>query len=441
MMTDRIARTQGIADPLPIVRQSVRDLLISSPAYHQLSRDKQKEMASLMVRVCHAATSLLAEELESDREARQMQETDAEPIAMAQAAGDFNPQAVNRVADETRNIINAVSFPRFVTELINGVFKAMMDSNVQQMDAFVDLLNNVSASLDGFQDTNVGPENTRQWLVDAFPGSYEITGGSTSSEPPDPIFGSNNDNSNQRIQLISGAQPPSEAALRTALGLSENESIPNGDPERVLVPLARRRLAAQRQQMLATMVQMGMQRIVIDSGRIHAAMRFHIDASSTTTSDRGSRFDFQNVTKGSGNFSAGPWGVQASMTNTIGYASTEQTQTTEDINAQVDVNSSVEIIFHTDYVPLNRITTQAQADRIRKNSINPAAEAKVAADERNAARKTSADAAQQRRKAIKNQLQPAKPPELPKDDTSKKPAIAKKIDNAQKPVLLQKIDR
>jgi hypothetical protein len=39
------------------------------------------------------------------------------------------------------------------------------------------------------------------------------------------------------------------------------------------VPFVRQSLARNRQQMLATMVQLGMQRIVIDSGRINASMR------------------------------------------------------------------------------------------------------------------------------------------------------------------------
>jgi hypothetical protein len=52
------------------------------------------------------------------------------------------------------------------------------------------------------------------------------------------------------------------------------------------VPFARRTLARQRQQMLSTMVMLGMQRIVIESGRLNAAMRFHIDTRSDPTFDR-----------------------------------------------------------------------------------------------------------------------------------------------------------
>jgi len=183
---------------------------------------------------------------------------------------------------------------------------------------------------------------------------------------------------------------PSEGALRTDLGLEEGDSIP-GSPE-ALVPLARRRLSQTRQQTLATMVMLGMQRIVVESGRINAAMRFHIDTRSVARADQGSRFDFQNVTTASGSFGAGPWGVSASMTNTIGYVSTQQTQTAEEMNTSLDLNSSVEINFKTDYLPLNRMATPATAARIEANTLNPDAERErrlAAAEEGDRARSAS----------------------------------------------------
>ena len=45
----------------------------------------------------------------------------------------------------------------------------------------------------------------------------------------------------------------------------------------------------------------------------------------------------------SGSFGVGLWGVSASMLNTIGYVSTQRTQTTEEMNTDLDLNSSVEV--------------------------------------------------------------------------------------------------
>ena len=70
------------------------------------------------------------------------------------------------------------------------------------------------------------------------------------------------------------------------------------------------------------------------------------------------------------------------MTNTIGYVSTQKTQTTEELNADLDLNSSVELVFKTDYLPLDRLAGREQVDRIKVNTLNPALETKAAGEER-----------------------------------------------------------
>ena len=67
--------------------------------------------------------------------------------------------------------------------------------------------------------------------------------------------------------------------------------------------------ASARQQILASMVMMGMQRIVIESGRINAAMRFHIDTRDAASADSASRFNLENRAEVSGKFGFGPWGA------------------------------------------------------------------------------------------------------------------------------------
>jgi hypothetical protein len=282
-----------------------------------------------------------------------------------------------------------------VTELINGVFKALVDSNQQQMNAYVDLIRNVSATVEGFQDMNYAPTRARQWLVEQFPASFQIQGADPDADPRDAA----EEQQESRVVMVSGASMPSEPALRAALGLTPEESVPSGDPDRALVPLVRRSLARQRQQMLATMVQMGMQRIVIESGKLRASMRFHIDTRSAANAESGSRFDLENKVDASAKFGMGAWGFDAKMTNTIGYVSTEKSQTTEEMNTDLDLDSSVELNFKTDYLPLNRMAGPGQADRISANTINPAEEAKAARDARekrteSARTKEAADRAQ-----------------------------------------------
>ena len=157
--------------PLPVVREAVRGVLTRAPAYFRLTPNEQRALAQQLVSVCDAAARLVREEAESERiiEERRAEER-GEPLAVAQTAGDaYSGRAAREIAGTTRSVLNAVSFPRFVTELINGVFKAIGESNMQQMHNFVELINNVSASLEGFSDTNMGPDRARQWLAERFP--------------------------------------------------------------------------------------------------------------------------------------------------------------------------------------------------------------------------------------------------------------------------------
>lgn len=392
---------------------------MSSPAYLQLSPASQREMAEAMVTVCHRAAALLREEVESDAQAKRdvgSKPTTAlafagAPPSRAQSAGkEFSGVAASRVAGTTQQILNAVSFPRFVTELINGVFRAMLDSSRQQMQSYVELLNNVAASTEGFADANLGPDRAREWLAERYPGSFVVEG----DDNEDRWEGEPREPSDATLRLRPGGSMPSPEALRVDLGLQPDESVPTGDPERSLVPLARRILARQRQQMLATMVMLGMQRIVIESGRIHASMRFHIDTRSAAQDDRASQFDARHTSTLSGSLGFGPWGVSASMTNTIGYVSTQKTQTTEEMNTDLDLSSSVELVFKTDYLPLERMAGKAQVDRIKVNTLNPAEEAKSAAEARATREKRYAEGERGRRESIdKSITTPPAPPAAP----------------------------
>lgn len=229
------ALAQDISSPSPVVRGAVRDLLSSCHAFQTLPAQERREAAQAMVKVCQAAVSLMQTEVEADIDAKAGEAAKGPRVlAAAQTAGqDYSGVSASKVAGTTQAILNAVSFPRFVTDLINGVFKALVDTNHQQMASYVELIKNVSATLDGFSDMNLGPDQARQWLVDTFPGSFVIEGGADEDTDPEDRA---EEYERARIKLRDGASMPSEAALRTALGLSPEESAPSGDPENTLVP-------------------------------------------------------------------------------------------------------------------------------------------------------------------------------------------------------------
>jgi hypothetical protein len=205
-----------------------------------------------------------------------------------------------------------------------------------------------------------------------------------------------------QLRLAPGGTMPTESALRSVFGIAPGEPVPSaGNPE-ALVPLARQIIARNRQQMLSTMVMMGLQRIVIESGKLNASMRFHIDTRSAANSDQGSSFDMRNTTDASVGAKFGPWGVDAKVQNTIGYVSTERNQSTEEMNTDLDLSSHVELIFKTDYVQLDRLAGGPEQERIRVNALNPDAEATIAQQDRTA-RRTAQGAAETARSSELNQ--------------------------------------
>lgn len=399
------------AVPPAWLRSAVRDVLQGAPAFRALPDERRRALAQAMVRVSSVAAALIAEESLAQAEVRQAQaKARAAPLARAQEAPGFGA-AADRVAGTTQAVLNAISFPRFVTDLVQGVFRAMLDSTAQQMQMYVDLLRNVSASVEGFAGSQFSLDAARQWLAERFSQFEYEPPDLEPGEEPDP-----DDPPQSRLRLRAGASMPDAETVRAALGLEPGEAVEAGNPEQ-LIPLARRQIARQRQQMLATMVMLGMQRIVIDSGRINASMRFHIDTRSVASEDRGSQFGMQNRVNASGSYGVGPWGAKAEVENTISYVSTQRSQNTEEINTDLELNSSVELNFRTDYLPLNQMAAQAQADRVRSASLNPDAAAPDPAAARQA-RLASQQASEGARRSAMDAAIAATPPPRPAPTTA-----------------------
>ena len=405
-----------------VVRTAMRNILAASADFHDLDAEHKKKIAQSMVRIADTARALA-----SEAETPAMHPS---PIARALNAGsDFSGVAASKVADTTKAILNAVSFPRFVTELINGVFKALNDSNQQQLASYIELIQNVSSTLDGFADANVGVSGARAWLAERFPGSFVVQG----DEDLTPEAGMSAEerkelqterDASTRLKLVPNGSMPTPAALKAAFGLGPEDDAPTtGDPES-LVPLARSALARNRQKMLSTMVMMGMQRIVIESGKLNASMRFHIDTRSAAAADAGSTLDVRNTSDASGGAKFGPWGMEAKVQNTIGFVTTQRSQTTEEMNTDLDLSSNVELIFKTDYVQLDRLAGGPTQERIRVNAMNPEAEAKLANEARSSRQKAASTAETAREKQTSDRMAtPALTPQA-KPSTPEKPVTA-----------------
>jgi hypothetical protein len=112
-----------------------------------------------------------------------------------------------------RLTVQQIDFPEFVSGLINGVFRAIVTYSIDQMKAYAELVKTISKSLDEFSDANISDQQARSFLEDQCRDCFRHQRGK---------------------------------------------------------PLAKRKPATSRQQLLATMVMMGINRIVVTDGKISA---------------------------------------------------------------------------------------------------------------------------------------------------------------------------
>lgn len=261
------------------------------------------------------------------------------------AAASSSP--VGRVGEVARSTLDAIDFPSFVSGLIQGTFQAIVDSSIQQMQAYAEMLKQVAGTVDQFMSENVSDGQARDYLADRY---GDVLSKDTSGRQPK--LGVN--------KSATGNELPS---FFNDLGFSAPEDLSDDTVEDVVVPAARRSLAEQRQQTLATMVMMGINRVVVSDGQITAKLVFHVDASETTEV----RFDQTKTTVGSMAKTGGtsPFSAQAIMVNTTNV------NAQSDINVRTDLTGEVTVRFRSETFPLERFADSYAIQLINSNAKVP----------------------------------------------------------------------
>ncbi len=356
--------TQRSDETLATVRRAVRSVIESTPELRN-HPELERRLASRMVGISLAAADLIAEEKRLSDDIASRAEPSPEPMAVAQAAGDIHRRtAVDSAADVLTATRDAIDFPNFVTSLITGVFQAIQNTSIQQLEAFGDLLDAVDTTTDDFATTQITDARATQWAMERF-GVFTI------EEYDD----------EKTLTLKEDAQMPDSATLERALGAtaSEARTVVDGDLETTLLPLVKRKLARERQSMLATMVLMGLQRVVVDDGHIHASMRLQVDARSAAEQAKAEQFDTRVETEASGSFGVGAWGASARMAASVGYVKSDEQFTSEDIAVSAGLRSSVDLRFRTLPLDVTRMAGGRKLDSLVGKSMVPDRERELGA--------------------------------------------------------------
>jgi hypothetical protein len=387
-------------ETLRAVRPEVRGILERAPAFAKLSPAEQREMARTMVKVCSYMANpdgLAAQELSNHGgilsrgkaalATAQEEKKDKTPEGRVsrfaddtESAGDrFKGAAITEGTQQFGELVKKVDFPLFVSGLIKNVFQAIVDSSIQQMRAYGELLANVSKSVDQFARDNITENNARDFLAGRFPDTFEV---STQSESGS--FAEGETAAAVTPVLTVKDTAPEDAMQRVSQELQLEKPIQDiSDPNEELriVTAAKLQIARSRQQLLASMVMLGINRIVVTDGLIHAKVVFDMRASDRVVREaRASSFDRDDA-KQSTEMSAGygswfsPVSANFKSTSSHEHETTVQSSVDETSESKAalkaNLTGEVRVNFKSDYFPMEKLASPQMIAAIQGNAEPP----------------------------------------------------------------------
>jgi hypothetical protein len=380
---------------LAAVRPQVQQLLQNIPNFNGLPDAERRELAANMVKVMayiadpNGIVTETTQQAPLPAPARAL--ADDEAITRMNAVADSSPGQVGFKANAGRegvqmfgDMVQKVDFPKFVGGLIKNVFQAIVESSIEQMRAYGELIANVAKTVGDFANDNISTSAGRDWLAEKYPDVLQIQPGGQSdslaegdSAPAPPaVLTATGDNPEVRLAEIS-----------RDLGIPPIKDISDPQAELKIVTAARQQMAKSRQQMLASMVMLGINRIVITDGSINAKVIFSMRATDTAKRKFTAQMSDTESSRNKNTVSAsyGGWmsPVDASMTNeneqshvaTVGSALDETSESKAEVKA--NLTGEVRVNFKSDYLPMDKMATPEMMATIQGNSMpyNPNAKA------------------------------------------------------------------
>ena len=256
--------------------------------------------------------------------------------------------ATQTLAARTGALSDEINFPAFVAALVHGTFDAIVDATIRQMEAFADLVSAVAKDVDQFTNDNVTPNQAKDWLAKQYPQDLQVT------------FDNGQPNLQPKGDPNSVDNAPSWLSEYGLDGQLLNADL----IDQQLVPMARKRVGQNRLQTLATMVLLGMNRVVVRDGTISARIQIRAQADDKAKVDYAVSSDPGGQT----------WGDRGSSTyNQPGLmVSTVNANVQTDTNLQADLYGEVRINFASETLPLERFADPARLALLQRNSRSAA---------------------------------------------------------------------
>ncbi|HXB71042.1 MAG TPA: hypothetical protein VNY05_22595 [Candidatus Acidoferrales bacterium] len=374
-------------ETLRAVRPEVRKILESNAGFRSLPPAEQRQLASTMVKVCSYMANpdgLAARELSKKGGVLALADedpTEATKRRLSQQPGstgaDFKAGAVTAGVTAFGNMVKTVDFPAFVSGLIQNVFQAIVDSSIKQMNAYGELLANVAKSVDQFAQDNISKNNARDWLAQKYPGQVGVD-----TTNADSSFAVGDTPAAPTPQLTVTADDASAALTQISSDLGLQKPVTDiSDPqeEERLVLGAQLQMARSRQQLLASMVMLGINRIVVTDGLIHAKVVFDMRAQDTQNRRaKASMYDGRHeATASQTNIGFSSWlspvSADTSMSSSTDHMATVSSSVddTSASSAAVKANltGEVRVNFKSDYLPMEKMANPQMISAIQGNAV------------------------------------------------------------------------
>ena len=363
-------------DERAVIEREVRGMLESSPAFHALSAGERRGILDSTTAV---ASQLVEQQLHAPaRRARdpyalgQEGATGAtgfppgfpgepsipgsDPLAPAPAPYTekwrpderFQAEGVAAGVTQAGRMVREVNFPAFVSSLVKGTFNAVVDASIQQMKAYGELVNSVAMSITQFRDQNVDPGEGQKHLASKYPNIFSMAEGT--------------------LKVNEDFDDESMPDFQAELGLDAPVEELDEDAVSKLVVAARTEIARGRQQLLATTILMGINRIIVTDGRINAKVTFDFTAhDEMTRSGTLQEWDKSQKIVQDREIGLGEAYVKGHYEQPVPLlVSATTAQSTAEINAKAKLVGEVSLNFRSETFPLERMMSSDQLLRLNQ---------------------------------------------------------------------------
>jgi hypothetical protein len=368
-------------EALARVRPQVQKMLTRIPSYSQLTPAEQMKLAHDMVKVLaymddpNGLVADLAAQAGPKKPVLAAAQADSPPPDANEqtrqnlshspgfAGKDFVAGAAQQGTEQFTNLVKSVDFPAFVGGLINNVFRVLVETSIEQMRAYGELVAAVAKSAEDYMSENIGEGQGRDYLAQRFPDLVDVD-----------VDG----DGKSKLRMKADDSEAALGDIQNTMGMTGEkiDDISDEEQELRLVNAARLMMAKSRQQLLASMVMLGINRIVVTDGSITAKVIFSMRATDEgKRAYRAAAYDRQtsrntNVSAFGGGFLG--FGGGSVNVNEQGHVATVSTSNAEDSESKLDLQGKltgeVRVNFKSDYLPLEKMATPQMIGAIQGNA-------------------------------------------------------------------------